>query len=82
MFSERAVDADYRYFYRSQSDPVFQTIPEAHKAALAKILQKEKKRAEQAVDALAQATGSVISPGVQGMSDSARYYRATLATND
>ena len=79
---ERAVDADYRYFYRSQSDPVFQIIPEAHKAALAKILQKEKKRSEQAVDALAHATGSVISLGVQGMSDSAGYYRAKLAAND
>lgn len=46
---EKAVEADFRYFYRSESDPVFELIPDAHKAALTKLLICERKRGEQAL---------------------------------
>ena len=50
---EKAVEADFRYFYRSESDPVFQLVADAHKAVLSKLLIRERKRGELALEALA-----------------------------
>lgn len=50
---EKAVEADFRYFYRSESDPVFQLIADAHKTVLTKLLIRERNRGELALEALA-----------------------------